>query len=1092
MYLFRQYFEEKTSNKELFTYTITLDNCGVADDGLVATFSYPESYSKVDSNFKYLSGDTPTTTLYQKEGSIYTPIANNNIITSENYVDDDIYYLTALDSMYKLDSKKDNDDDKVIKDYEYNRDQQYFEKQWVINFNKTQPGALIEFNSPVQDGLYELFKVDLYNGKAYIRSFNHLQQPTPTELSFSFESGDFKWDSRINQLEEVYEPIDLFEMKCNWIMNNTNNLPGVYRKLDIPSKLVSNMASHIFTSDSYKVNLIKHFPNTQNDYSDLDASDFNEYYAMNFSMPKFQYKKGNDYYNIDFVNYNNSATKYRRISVSNSGHVALDIITGTSIATGAGAAIGVAAGMLVPGLNIAAGASMLLTYAIRLGVEHIWMHGNTTWGTEGWTYQDVQSEPMDGFNSSWYGGQRQVYVKTKDSWSYVKNANSDSRALLTAQNFLYTYNSLDKTKNYYYKPTYWRFLNINDYINPYDKYYMISTSDGQIISTSFDVANVSLSKSDRTIDAVSNYPLSYIMNKLPVEDLDTSDRIVISSILNDGGFQWDNNTSSWFGPNGGSGNIYIICEEDYIKSDLGYLDRDTNTDSVPTATNITELASATWYDSDGFKYDWIMNHKTTLADGFYIHKANENYLPAKEKPENLGLDDVFYYRKDPTTEKMTKLYTFKQLASQGNIYYRSGDSVTFKTFNEQTDVSYNMNIYEYKDNKYTFKENRIIEFSLLYNEDLSEANKNKTIDLITTKYSVERSWIKLDNLTHGQFWATYRDSNESALLQEAMVIETNLTEYWTNAYYASKNCRYFLPQFWQPVVSGQINRFSGNIVQQLDENTIILSNVFIPKVSISSQQPKFQYKYNEDTTQLSNENQTQYYTEDLVSKHYNSQPWLEDIIKYLGFKEQGDDKISVMILNNKASYYTREFGGTTWYEMLNNIGINQYRDYDIFGGWYDMAIKVLKNKYQSYAVTGYNEARRKHNQIWREIYTQYPNLIYEQSYTNPDATTSSDLLSAAQFAFKQYTDIERQYNIQTIDLASLKGYEGQHLHIGDAIQLDADELYEEYDDIKTSLLQYLFISDISYDLRNDANIQLTVNNIKYSDKVIGELVKLIR
>jgi hypothetical protein len=59
---------------------------------------------------------------------------------------------------------------------------------------------------------------------------------------------------------------------------------------------------------------------------------------------------------------------------------------------------------------------MLLTYAIKLGVEHIWKHGNTTWGTEGWTYQDIQSQSMDGFNSSWYGGQRQVYVKTKDSW----------------------------------------------------------------------------------------------------------------------------------------------------------------------------------------------------------------------------------------------------------------------------------------------------------------------------------------------------------------------------------------------------------------------------------------------------------------------------------------------------------------------------------------------------------------------------------------------------------------------------------------------------------------------------------------------------
>ena len=43
-----------------------------------------------------------------------------------------------------------------------------------------------------------------------------------------------------------------------------------------------------------------------------------------------------------------------------------------------------------------------------------------------------------------------------------------------------------------------------------------------------------------------------------------------------------------------------------------------------------------------------------------------------------------------------------------------------------------------------------------------------------------------------------------------------------------------------------------------------------------------------------------------------------------------------------------------------------------------------------------------------------------------------------------------------------------------------------------SLIQYLYITDISYDLRQDDSIQLTVNSIKYRDKVIGELVKLIR
>jgi hypothetical protein len=70
---------------------------------------------------------------------------------------------------------------------------------------------------------------------------------------------------------------------------------------------------------------------------------------------------------------------------------------------------------------------------------------------------------------------------------------------------------------------------------------------------------------------------------------------------------------------------------------------------------------------------------------------------------------------------------------------------------------------------------------------------------------------------------------------------------------------------------------------------------------------------------------------------------------------------------------------------------------------------------------------------------------------------------------------------------------GQELKIGDGIEVDADEIYDDpHSDIYKSLIQYLYITDISYDLRRDDNIQLTVNNIKYSDKVIGQLIKLIR
>jgi len=103
------------------------------------------------------------------------------------------------------------------------------------------------------------------------------------------------------------------------------------------------------------------------------------------------------------------------------------------------------------------------------------------------------------------------------------------------------------------------------------------------------------------------------------------------------------------------------------------------------------------------------------------------------------------------------------------------------------------------------------------------------------------------------------------------------------------------------------------------------------------------------------------------------------------------------------------------------------------------------------------------------------------------------LLQLAQYAFKDYSQIESNYNITVIDPWTLSGYAGQELKIGDGIEVDANELYDDQgSDVYKSLIQYLYITDINYDLRRDDNIQLTVNSIKYQDKVIGELVKLIR
>ena len=85
---------------------------------------------------------------------------------------------------------------------------------------------------------------------------------------------------------------------------------------------------------------------------------------------------------------------------------------------------------------------------------------------------------------------------------------------------------------------------------------------------------------------------------------------------------------------------------------------------------------------------------------------------------------------------------------------------------------------------------------------------------------------------------------------------------------------------------------------------------------------------------------------------------------------------------------------------------------------------------------------------------------------------------------------ERNYSITIINNHELN-YNGEELRIGDPIKINADEYYNIYDSLYQSLSQYLFITDISYSLRSPTDFSLTVNNIKYTDKLLKRLVKLI-
>ena len=117
--------------------------------------------------------------------------------------------------------------------------------------------------------------------------------------------------------------------------------------------------------------------------------------------------------------------------------------------------------------------------------------------------------------------------------------------------------------------------------------------------------------------------------------------------------------------------------------------------------------------------------------------------------------------------------------------------------------------------------------------------------------------------------------------------------------------------------------------------------------------------------------------------------------------------------------------------------------------------------------------------------------MLESVFSNAEATTPQELYVLASNSFKDKAEPEKGYSISIIDSKKIFGFQGQELKVGLGIEVNADEFYDNKDYLQDSLSQYLFITDISYDLRKPSEVQLTVNSIKYQDKLIQRWARLI-
>lgn len=384
---------------------------------------------------------------------------------------------------------------------------------------------------------------------------------------------------------------------------------------------------------------------------------------------------------------------------------------------------------------------------------------------------------------------------------------------------------------------------------------------------------------------------------------------------------------------------------------------------------------------------------------------------------------------------------------------------------------------------------------------------------------------KAKNKTNGEWYVFVKfDKDGNPTINDNLAfasMQAELTNYWDQAYHSSRFCDYFLPEYWNNPFGkeGKDNKYL------FDTTTAELDNIYIPLVKIYSepsidpetskevekdQFPVYSFKYDE----------TQTTTDELLVEPIK--PIFKDLFSNDSkiFKDPNQQKHIVINKNQKLykNYYVIKEGGIKWNELVEfwlnspeaktwfTTPVGAGNEYDsrftetnewtptkyVFGGIYPIMLYKLLHEVRLDTIEEYDKAQKKHDAVWNRIYNTYGNVILENSYNNSTAVNAEELYVAASNYFKDKAAPEKQYNISVIDIYSLKGYNNQKIQVTDQIRLAGQDFYDEMDELKDLINQPLFVSEISYSLRSDGDIKLTVNVIKYQDKLIRKLVSLIK
>lgn len=369
------------------------------------------------------------------------------------------------------------------------------------------------------------------------------------------------------------------------------------------------------------------------------------------------------------------------------------------------------------------------------------------------------------------------------------------------------------------------------------------------------------------------------------------------------------------------------------------------------------------------------------------------------------------------------------------------------------------------------------------NTVVSITHENKVFTgTINTTHTIT---VDTNNYSNGDFWYNHITDQENTLMQEkALIIEQQLTEYWTQAYTASKYCDFFIPEFWQNKQNLTENKFFNRLFSVQNNRLAFLPS--IPEVSVYShgvgvKTPAYELIWDPFNTQTTGRS--------AVEVVYANPAFISLAEELFGGRDSLY-KLKVEKTDKNNTYYYVKAGGWRWKDILKQIS-NTTGEMTQFSGLYGLMFKWSQSFVEN-TLSTYQQLLQNKDTLWKELHDTYPNLFFEGVFEYPTATSSEELLQMAEYAFKGKSQPEVNYSMTILDVFSLHGYKGEELKIGYPIMVNVSDYQLDNLRMQKDMDQYLFITDITYSLRSDSNINITVNSIKYDDKLIQKLVKLIR